>query len=303
MIFYFTVFFYNLIITEDNLRLAMIKKYIIMILLISIASSLNCAYLTPSSCTSAGCNWNNNTCTVGSGTCLAGSVYQNSTQECVECAALDSTNCSSICTSFYYSSINNICHSCTNLNPNCLQCSSSQCSSCATGFSVNPNYPTECLISQCMIRFCTQCIDSSSCYSCSTGYTPSTNGTFCSLAICSISNCLSCYNSSSCVACITGYQLSSDSLTCTLICKDPFCASCLTPALCVSCLGGYSYDVKAGYCKLMCLLPNCNTCDLSMTCTSCANGYTVDETSYRKCNANCVNITNCATCSDPNTCT
>lgn len=201
------------------------KRLILGLWLILIVAGINCQYSTQSSCESVGCTWTNSTCTVGNASCLDGWVYYSSIQECVQCSALSSTNCSLICSKYYYSSSKSSCLICNTIDQNCVTCTPNACTSCATGFSVNSNFSLECLINACKIRYCQTCLGST-CATCQTGYVPSTNGTFCSVASCSIANCLYCYDSSGCVTCQTGYQLTQSGTVCKLICSDSFCQSC-----------------------------------------------------------------------------
>ncbi len=131
--------------------------------------------------------------------------YRSSDSSCVECSTLSSTNCSMICTKYYFFGVNSSCVPCSNLDPYCLTCNSSFCLSCSAGFSPDSSFTTECLIDLCKIRNCKSCLSNSSCSICKTGYIPDTNGVLCSLASCSISNCLYCTSNSSCVTCLKGY--------------------------------------------------------------------------------------------------
>jgi hypothetical protein len=208
-------------------------KLAILVCLLYVGRTVGCQYETESSCTSVGCSWNNSTCSVGSGSCQSGWSYSSSSQECVNCALLASSNCTSLCSTYFYSTGKAICQSCININSNCLTCSQTQCFSCLTGFTVDPQHNTECLIDLCKIRFCSTCDSNSTCYLCQTGYDPAINGTICSASVCSIANCLYCFDSASCVTCLSGYQLSQSGTTCTAICIDKFCQRCSSPSVCL----------------------------------------------------------------------
>lgn len=182
------------------------KRLILCLWLIFIVAGINCQYSTQSSCEAVSCRWTNNTCAVGNASCLDGWSYYSSIQECVQCSTLASANCTPICAKYYYSSSKSQCLICSTIDQNCVTCTSTACTSCSTGFSVNSEHPLECLINACKIRYCQTCL-LTACATCQTGYVPSTNGTFCSVASCSIANCLYCYTSASCVTCQTDYQL------------------------------------------------------------------------------------------------
>jgi hypothetical protein len=113
-------------------------------------------------------------------------VWNNASNECVNCSALSSTECTTTCSTFYYPDTTQGCISCTNLDPHCLKCTTSQCSQCDTGFTTNSSYPTECLPTPCSIRHCTQCGTATTCYSCLAGYKVTTDGLLCAATICTI---------------------------------------------------------------------------------------------------------------------
>lgn len=124
----------------DNQAKNMLKITLFLLIILPLALSLNCQYSTESQCIQFGCRWINSTCALGDGSCLSGSVWSNSTNECIVCANLMTNNCSTFCLSYYFSASTNLCTSCTGLDSNCIECTSSTCNTCNSGFIVDPNH-------------------------------------------------------------------------------------------------------------------------------------------------------------------
>ena len=234
-------------------------------LLIVATLGVDCIYSLQSPCINAGCVWTagvNATCSLPSNipTCLTTQAYYPTWRECVFCNTLSSSNCTSICSHYFFASSNSTCTPCTNLDSNCLTCTSATvCSTCNSGFTVDTANTQFCIDSTCNISFCIQCSSSTTCQQCNTGYKVSADATQCGSSSCSVANCLNCLGSV-CGTCEAAYTKSSDSLTCSLTCNDANCQSCNTADTCATCKSGFDYDAVNRICKVICLVEFCSTC-------------------------------------------
>ena len=190
---------------------------------------------------------------------------------------------------------------CTDLDPNCKTCDTSnpsKCSNCMSGFEPNSN-------GQCRVEgsnspygeydSCSgttttnRCADETiySCSSCKSGYTEVSIYTTCSGVVtycekyeitCSDSKCTQCPSSSDyCTSCISGYtpkngQCEKDQITCS----DSKCTQCPSSSdYCSSCT--YGYTPKNGKCVL---IQDSSSQDSSSQDSSSQESYNIDHCEY-----------------------
>jgi len=214
---------------------------------------------------------------------------------------------------------------CLQCDQNCLNCSSTVCSTCASGYYLGPD--NEC-VNQCpsyylpnIDNICTSCNSNELIY-------PFSNGSFACVNNCTSSgvfnytdpnnqknfcqnctyNCDQCLNGNGCINCSVGYTKNVSTQQCDYFCFDGYyfkdnnclpcetdmnCATCVNTAeQCTSCLDNYflSFLNSSSVC-LQCDA-NCANCEYSSTnCTSCPSGkFLINNTCKEKiCPVNCSN--------------
>lgn len=148
------------------------------------------------------------------------------------------------------------CLPCTTIYPNCLYCTTSECTDCAAGYYSTDN--KNC-VPNCIVLNCQLCAPKNNilCSTCRTGYELK-NGQ------CTIIPCLYGlqFNGAECVCPPTQY------LTIKLVCQNCVDLNCLfcTALVCKTCLQGYylaasSICIACPFRCRVCLLTGCQLCD------------------------------------------
>ncbi len=173
----------------------------------------------------------------------------NDTNTCTSCYnnfVLLSSNC--ICDTTAGTKVfvnNNVCFTCSDLEPHCTSCSYTgnttlpydsslfTCLDCnnAAGYFIDTN--NQC--STCSVAHCTTCTGYSTCGVCQSGYGITTSG---SCSLCPLTGCSVCTSLTVCQTCMTGYTLSGST-----------CSSCPSTCNC----GGYQLPyLSNGDCSTVC---------------------------------------------------
>ena len=169
-------------------------------------------------------------------------------------------------------STRDLCISCASkYDPDCTDCSKTECLSCGPGKTVSDN-KMGCRDESCSITYCIICAGNASCSICDAGFKYNRNNRTCEPMSCDIVGCAVCSNTT-CASCMQGYTLKNG--TCNPVC-DRYCDTCTSPNNCGVCKVNYIFDDTIMACKLDCSKgfdSKCAECSSLLSCTKCMAGY------------------------------